>query len=243
MSLFWVWTKPICLYATICHLKRLDFCHGSHEEPLVQPNQKHRTLARASFRNHLLGAFVVVVEDADANPPASGGAGEAQHLGGAVAAGEVVGELGGNVLVEEAADLHGPLSAGIERSGRRQDFHFHFGGAGLIHVEPAGGGERKIENAAGNERSAIGDAYQRRVRGLEIRDANDGTERQSAMRGGHGVHVVDFAVRSAAVVVRRSIPAGHPGFGGDRSGTRRDRRLGQVGIGGGFCILGTIVAV
>ena len=59
--------------------------------------------------------------------------------------------------------------------------------------------------------------HQRRVRGLYIRHAHDRTQRQRAVRGGHGVHVIDFAVRSAAVVVRRSIPTGEPGFGCDRA--------------------------
>src|SRR3984957_676965 len=79
-------------------------------EQLIQPHQKHRTFTCAGFRNHLLGAVVVVVEHSDANPPTSGGTGEAQYFGGAIAAGEVVGELDRDVFIRETADLHGPLS-------------------------------------------------------------------------------------------------------------------------------------
>ena len=49
--------------------------------------------------------------------------------------------------------------------------------------------------------------------GLEIGDADDGTERIGAMGGGHGVHVVDLAVGSATVVVGRAVPTGESGFG------------------------------
>jgi hypothetical protein len=50
------------------------------------------------------------------------------------------------------------------------------------------------------------------------------------MGGGHGVHVVDLAIRSAAVVVGRSVPTGEAGLGLDRLGAEWDHRFGEVGI-------------
>jgi len=91
-----------------------------------------------------------------------------------------------------------------------------------------GGSEREIDDASGNEGAAVGDADESAVSGLEVGDAHDGTERKSAMRGGHGVHVVDFAVRSTAVVVGRAVPAGESGFGGDGLGAGGEGGLGEV---------------
>ena len=67
--------------------------------------------------------------------------------------------------------------------------------------------------------------------GLYVGDAHDRSQRIRAMRGGHGVHVVDFAVRSAAVVVGRTVPAGESSFGGEGLGAGREGGLGEIGLG------------
>ena len=121
----------------------------------------------------------------------------------------------------------------VRRGGLHQ-FHFHLGDAGLVDVEFFGGGEREIDDASGNERAAIGDADERGGSSLHISDAHDGAQGISAVSSGHGVHVVDFAVRSAAVVVRRPVPASESGFGGDWTRVGGKGRLGEVGFGGGF---------
>ena len=51
---------------------------------------------------------MIVVENAHANPPVSGRAGEMLNLGGVIAASEVVGKFAGGVFVGESADLHCP---------------------------------------------------------------------------------------------------------------------------------------
>src|SRR5262249_6819597 len=48
-------------------------------------------------------------------------------------------------------------------------------------------------------------------------------KRQSAMCGGQSVHVVDLTVRSAPVVVGRSIPTGDTGLGTNWLRVRRNR--------------------
>src|SRR5207302_4357875 len=108
-------------------------------------------------------------------------------------------------------------------------FRSHFGDSGLVHIDFARGGQRKIENPVGDERAAVGNTHQRRVSLLQIGNTYDGTQRQRAMRRRHGVHVVDFAIRSHTVVVRRTVPTGAPGFHSQRRGARRNRGLGEVG--------------
>ena len=172
---------------------------------------------------------MVVVEDAHADPPVSRGAGEAQHFGGVIAAREMVGELGGCLLVRESADLHRPFPARFKRCGRLHHFYFYLRDARLHHIELARGGERQVNHAAGDERAAVGDADQRGVSGLDVGDAHDRSQGQGAVGGRHGVHVVDFAVRSAAVVVRRAVPAGESSLGGERSGIGGNCGFGDVG--------------
>lgn len=178
-----------------------------------------------------MGAIVVVVEDADADPPVSGGAGEARDVGRVIAAGEVIGELGGRVLVGESANLYGPFSGRVGRRGGLHQFDFHLGDTGLPNIEFASGGEGEIEDASGNEGAAVGDADECGVSGPDIGDAHDRAERISAVSGCHGVHVVDFAVRSAAVVVGRTIPAGESGFSGEGPGIGGEGGFGEVGFG------------
>src|SRR6202040_3362022 len=99
--------------------------------------------------------------------------------------------------------------------GGLHQFYFYLGDSGLVDVKFFGGRQGEIDDASGNEGAAVGDADQRGGAGLYIRDTHDRTQRIGAVGGGHGVHVVDFAVRSAAVVVGGAVPAGESGFSGD----------------------------
>src|SRR5579864_7425119 len=60
---------------------RRTFCSA-----LVQPHEEDSAFGRSGFGSELLGAGMIVVGDADANPPVPGRAGEAQHVGGVIAA-------------------------------------------------------------------------------------------------------------------------------------------------------------
>ena len=53
---------------------------------------------------------MVVAEDADADPPVAGGAGETLDFRRVIAALEMVGQFGGGGFVGESADLHSPFS-------------------------------------------------------------------------------------------------------------------------------------
>src|ERR1700719_1913399 len=76
---------------------------------LVEADYEDGAFGGCGFGGEFLGALVVVVEDADADPPVSGGAGEAEDVGRVIAAFEVIGEFGGGGFVGESADLHGPF--------------------------------------------------------------------------------------------------------------------------------------
>ena len=64
---------------------------------------------------------------------------------------------------------------------------------------------------------------------LHIGHAHDRAQRVGAVRSRHGVHVVDFAIGSATVVIGRAVPTGKSSFRSERLGAGRDRGLGEVG--------------
>jgi hypothetical protein len=141
--------------------------------------------------------------------------------------------FGGALLVGEGSDLNGPAASDIKRRGSLENFEADFCRAGAVDVESLGGGEREIEDAAFNERAAIGNAQHCGMAGLYICYTYDGAEREREVRGGHGVHVVDFAIRAAAIVIRGTIPARHTGLLEDGLGAGGNFDLGIVdGLGG-----------
>lgn len=173
---------------------------------LIQPHEKHRSFGRMGCRGKLLGAIMVVAEDTDANPPIAGRTGEAQHFGGAIAPSEVTGEIRGGAFMRESADLHGPFSTRVKRNRRLHHFDANLRDTRLIDIDLTGGCKREVDNASGNERAAIGNAHESGMICLEIGYAHNRSERQRTVRGGHGVHVIDFAVRPASRVIGRPIP-------------------------------------
>jgi len=84
---------------------------GSHDAALIQPYQEHGPFAGRCLRCEFLGAFVVVVEYANTDPPISCRAGKAEHFGGLVAAGQAIGQFVGDTLIWESANLYCPLPA------------------------------------------------------------------------------------------------------------------------------------
>lgn len=207
---------------------------------LIQTNQEDGSGGDFGFADHGLGALSVVVGDSHAHPPVSGWTGEFLNLGSLVAALETAGCVGGAFLVGERADLNGPASANVEGGGSLENFEADPCGAGEVDVDGFGGGQRKIEDAAFDEGPAIGDAQLRGMAGLEIRNTHDGAERQGEVRGGHGIHVVDFAIRSAAIVIWRAVPARHAGLFEDGLGAGGEAGVAG-GSGGGGLIRGRLI--
>src|SRR6185437_983356 len=74
----------------------------------------------------------------------------------------------------------------------------------------------EIEHSFADEWPAVGDAHNGRGAGFCVRDAHDAVQRQRAMCGGHLIHVIDFAIRAAPVVVGRTVPARKAGLAVDR---------------------------
>ena len=177
-----------------------------------------------------LGAGAVVVQDSDADPPGADRAAEAGDLGGVITAGEVVGEFGGFFFVIEAANLHRPAPALVERYGRAQDFKFDGCDARLPDVDFFRGGIGEIDEAAFDEGATISNADHGGVSGLDVGDAHHRSQRQGEMSRREGVHVINLAVGSVAVVIGSAIPAGDSGLD--------QQRLGISGNLGGFFALG-----
>ena len=168
------------------------------------------------------GALAVVIENTYPHPPISNGAIEAQYSGRVVTPGEAVGQLRSGVFIAECAYLHCPASPDVQRSGSFEYFQTNHGDARPPNVYLFGRSKRKVEDASGNKRPAIGNANQGRIAGLEIGYAHDGTQRQSAMGRRHGIHVINFSVGAAPVIIGRTIPTGETGLHIDRLRIRRN---------------------
>jgi hypothetical protein len=201
---------------------------------LVQTHQKHGAFGGFGLRCKLLGPFMIILRHAHANPPIPGRAGKTQDFCGAVAAGEMVRHLTRNLFVRETTDLNGPFFAGAADGGRLHQFNFDLGNTGLLHIYLFGRGKREIDDASSNKGPAVGDADESVGPSLHIRYPHYGAESVSAMCRGHGMHVVDLAVRRAAVVVRRTIPTGESDLAVKRFCVCGNLRLSQISGGGGL---------
>ena len=91
--------------------------------------------------SNFFGAFAVVVLDPHPDPPVADGAAETQDFGGTVALGQVIGYFAGGFFLIKCADLDGPTSAFIERSGGLHDFDADFGDAWLPDIYFSRGGQ------------------------------------------------------------------------------------------------------
>src|SRR5690348_9212685 len=116
-------------------------------------------------------------------------------------------ELLGGFRAFERTDLNFPFSAAINWGWCREDVHLDPRRAGLPYIHCFRSSERKVEHPFADEWPAIGDAHNGRGAGLCVRDAHDTIQRQRAMRGGHLIHVINFAIRAAPIVVWRAVPA------------------------------------
>src|SRR5258707_15001288 len=106
----------------------------------------------------------------------------------------------------ERADLYGKKTSRDVHIA--ENFDAHRNNARTDGFDFACRGLGEIDDAIVHEGAAVRDAHGSGLAVAEIRDANHGFKRQRAMSGGEVVHVVDFAVRSAAALERGAIPGG-----------------------------------
>lgn len=106
--------------------------------------------------------------------------------------------------IREGSHLHREFSHGGIGAG--EQFDAHASRAAADHVERDSGGAGEIENAVADERAAVDYAHLYVAAIIQIRNAQDAAERQSAMRGYERVHVENFAVGRAPAVEWDSVP-------------------------------------
>ena len=102
-----------------------------------------------------------------------------------------------------------PVSDAANLEAHRDD-------AGTDRPELLGGGPRKVEDPALDERAAVVDRDVRLAPRVEIPDPHYGPERQRAVGGGHCPHIVARPGRRRAAVVRLPVPGGDPLLGAAR---------------------------
>ena len=86
--------------------------------------------------------------------------------------------------------------------------------ARLPDVRLLGRGQREIDNSSFHKGTAIGDSHDGRMPGLEVGDSHRRSQGKSEVGGGQLIHVIDFAIRAAAVVIWSPVPTGFAGFDG-----------------------------
>jgi hypothetical protein len=178
----------------------------------------------------LFGGAVGFSIGANADPVA-GGAAKVDDVGAGILALQAFAKPPGPAFMMEGADLNAPAT--VLKSGGRvtENVDADARGAGAPQADFEGGGAGQIQNAAGDERSAVRDGDDDGTARGQVGDAHDGAHGQGTMSGGHGVLVVDFPVGSAGVVVGRAIPAGDADFSVERTavGLRSAFGIGRRG--------------
>ena len=180
----------------------------SAKKRLIEADDVGAAFGGIDLSGDLCGGGVRLSIGADSDPVA-GGALESDDVGAGVFALEFLLEVAGFALMMEDADLDAPSSPLRNRGWIAEHVDADAGGASSPDADLDGGGSRQIQNAAGNEGSAICDGDDDRLAIGEIRDADEGAHGQGAMGSGHAVLVVDLAIGFAGVVVGRAVPAGN----------------------------------
>lgn len=80
------------------------------------------------------------------------------------------------------------------------NFHFHVDNARCNHSEPGSGGTREVNDAAGSERSSVGNLYDNLLAVRLVAYAQHRAEGERLMRAGKAVFVVDGSAAGAASV-------------------------------------------
>lgn len=131
----------------------------------------------------------------------------------------------GSILILKRAGLDGVPIFRRHDWLEREDVEANLGDAGSDDLDFLRGCVRKIDDASGDEGTAVDDADVDRFSVGEIGDAHHGSEGKGAVRGGEFLHVVNFAVGGGASVIRMSVPARESGFAGaDGCGNGRRAR-------------------
>lgn len=170
----------------------------------------------------------------DAHPP-SGGTLEGDDFRVDVALEQVGFLLLGVDLGGEGAYLDAPTTTGghVWRERRCvKGFDADLDDAGTVDSGALGCGKREVDDAAADKGAAVGDTNDDAFAVGEIGDADDGTEWESKVSGGHGVLVVDGAVRAFAASVRWTVPAGEADGGVEGLAMEQCRAGGRRVAGG-----------
>ncbi len=140
----------------------------------------------------------------------------------------------GSIGIEERAGLNRIPVFGRANRGNREDIEPDLSDAGSDQGDGDGGGVRKIDDPVFDEGTAIDDSH---VDGLivgEVDDSHPGSERKSAMRGSHSLHIVDLAIGGGAAVIRMTVPTSESGFA---IADFRGRRAWRSGVDSGVMLL------
>jgi len=154
----------------------------------------------------LWATLAIVVLHSHPDPPIADWTAETQDFRRLITARQVVGKLARSMLFLKRPDLHCPAPAICQRCRSFQNLYPHHGNARSPNIDLLGGRLREIQDSTRDKWTTIGDAYDHRVSSLHIRDAHDAFQRQRSMSSGHGVHVINFAVRGLSLVVRTTVP-------------------------------------
>jgi hypothetical protein len=101
----------------------------------------------------------------------------------------------------------------LRKGGRSDNRDLDLANAGANQTDFLRCRMRKVDHPALHERTAIDDPHIHRFIVAEIPHANNGLERQGAVSRNHGFHIVDFAIRGGASVIRMPVPTREPAFG------------------------------
>ena len=125
-------------------------------------------------------------------------------------------QLTGFVFALEGANLHAPASALRDRRRRRQHFKFYFAvpGRHTSTAFAAASDRSTMRSSINGPRSVMRTTTECPV--VYVGHAHHRVQRQRTVRRGHSVLIVDLAVRSAMMVVRRPVPTGQASLDVDR---------------------------
>src|SRR5438105_8663249 len=96
----------------------------------VQPHHKDSTLWGSRVAGQCFRALAIIALHLHAHPPVTCRTAEAERFGGVITVGKVLHEFVSRFLLIEAANLHGPMAAALERGRGLEHFHLYDGDAG-----------------------------------------------------------------------------------------------------------------
>jgi hypothetical protein len=133
------------------------------------------------------------------------------------------------LLSLKSADLYSPLSTRIQGQRRSKQLNADFSSASANQANFFRRGPREVNDTAFYKWPTVGDADNHRLSRTQICNSHNRAERECAVRGSQRVHVVDFAIRSAAIVIGGAIPTRDARFDEQRLCIGRNFRLRRNG--------------